>query len=357
MSQYNEIEATGMRPKLGQTSLVLPITFDYSGGRGAKAGSRKIWAILLSIIAVIFGVGTMLKKSGFFLSNFLLGLALMYGVLFIVRFVFLKEGQSRREEIEMEDNDFKKQIKTIWGIYEISPLYPYICRFRNGKSGVIVRLNKDVILGKYSESEFEHYEAISDAYNICGSSKIQMCHVDYMDNIGMDERLDTSFEKLTDVDNVDIRDLLTDIFSYQRELMLERLTTFDVYVFMWQSNDRASWNVVRKILSCFMDANYRSFQLLRESDLGELTKVIFNLEDFSVLSAELNAFEENTEGSANIVPISVHKADGEVVKLGKTREELAEEARLEAKREEMRKQAKSSKGSSNSDLDDEIVDI
>lgn len=354
----SEVESTGMRPKMGQRNIILPITFDYSGGRGAKKGSQKIWSIVLIVIAIIFGIGIIFRKNGLFVLNVAIGLIVAYCIIFIVRFFILKEGNVRNELLAIEKSDYKKDYKSIWGIYEINNTYPYICRFRNGKSGVIVRLNKDVILGKYSESEFEHYEAISDAYNISGGSKIQICHVDYMDNVGMDERLDESFASLGDVENEDIKDLLTDIFTYQKQQMLQRLTEFDVYTFLWTGSDISAWSTVQQILSCLMSANFKSYQVLDESGLRELNESIFNLMDFSVVNAMLGAFDTDSSSAIGVSPIKLIKANGEEVVIQKTREEKLKEAREEEKRQELRKSMGKSKKESTViegiNLDEEI---
>ena len=270
------------------------------------------------------------------LTNFAIGVVIIYFTIFIVRFFLLKEGNVRSEAITIKDNDYKLNIREIWGIYDISNQYPYICRFRNGKSGIIVKLNKDVILGKYNDAEHEHFEAIADAYNICGSSNIQMCHVDYMDVIGNDERLDASFESLNNVSNPDMRDLLTDIYSYQKDQMSKRVTTYDAYVFLWKGSDRVAWNTIKSILNCFMQANYRSYQLLNEEELRELPKSVFNLKEFSAVFAMLNSFDSKL--SSGIVPIRLEKANGEVETLGKTLKEKREERALEERRVEIQKQ-------------------
>lgn len=354
----NEVDRTGMRPKLGQTSLILPVTFDYSGGRKDTQKTAKVFSIVLAFIGIVVGIGTIFSKKGFFLTNFILGVAIMYGFMLVIRFGLLKEGKIRQNMIDLSDSDYKKDLREWWGIYNISDTYPYYCRFRNGMSGVFVLLNKDVILGKFSESEFEHYEAIGDAYNICGSSNIKMCHIDYMDNIGADERIEESFIALERVQNPDLKDLLTDMFSYQQEQMMERVTTFDAYLFMWSGSDINAWNTIQRILSCFMQANYRSYHVLNAKDLRDLAKTLGNFKDFSVIDAMMNAFV--TESSVSINPIKVSHGDGNEEILGKTRAQRKEEAILKEKEEELKKEEikrRKKSGSKKKLEDDEVIDL
>ena len=85
-----------------------------------------------------------------------------------------------------------------------------------------------------------------------------------------------------------------------------------------------------------------------------------NLEDFSVVRSMLGAFENSNELSQGITPIKLEKADGSVIKLGKTRREKQEELQLENELEMARKDVKLKKGRKSSlsqngvDLNEEI---
>lgn len=333
-----EVDNTGMRPRLGQTVMVLPVTFDYSGGRKDTNKSLKLWGVVITFIGILISFGVMFNKKGYVPLNILLGLGLLYLIILIVRLCFLKEGNYRRTEIYNIDNDFKRDEKVFWGIYSMEDKHPNICRFRNGKSGIFVTLNKDVVLGKYSESEYEHYEAIADAYNICASSNIQMCHVDYMDNVGTDERLEESFFDLEDVSNPDLKDMLTDILTFQQEQMMERVTTFDTYVFLWNGVDSVAWSTIQRILSCFMQANYRSWHVLDMDDIRDFTKALVNLKEFSVMSAMSSSL--NVDTSKGIVPIKIIHSDGSEEIINKTVAEKQEEERKLMEEKEQAKQNK-----------------
>lgn len=340
------MENNPMRPTLGARTMMLPITFDYSGGRGDSKRTKLIWSTILGVIMLIVSFGVMLNKNGFFATNILIGVGLIYATSMAIRFLLMKEGKIRKDYEALSRSDMKKGFEDIWGIYAIDEEYPYYCRYRNGKSGILVRLNKDVILGKYSESEFEHYEAIGDAYNIAGASSIQICHVDYMDNVGTDERLEDSFVSLGRVQNPDVKDVLTDIYTYQQSLMMERVTTFDVYVFTWRGSDINAWNVIQQMLSCFLQANYVNYHILDQDDMRELTKTLFNVKDFSVLQAMSSAFrassvEEQSKAVTTykgITPIRLIKENGEEIRLGKTMEEKEQERRLAEKEKQLKKE-------------------
>ena len=64
---------SNMQPKKGDTTINLPITFDFSGGRRDAMKSRKFWGIGLAVVGVIIGLGIMFSKRHFFLIDWVLG--------------------------------------------------------------------------------------------------------------------------------------------------------------------------------------------------------------------------------------------------------------------------------------------
>lgn len=324
-----------MKPQMGQTSIILPITFDYSGGRRETKKSKILWSAIIGVVGLIIGIGVMINSDNFFLINIAIGGAVIYGVILFIRFAMLKESKVRIDYEDMQATDYQRETSDFWGIYTIEETYPYYCRFRNGKSGLFIRLNKDVILGKYSESEFEHYEAIGDAYNLAGAGKVQMCHIDYMDNVGTDERLEESFVSLESVSNPDVKDILSEVYTFQQEQMTNRVTTFDAYLFLWVGSDANAWATIQRIISCFLEANYRSYHILDASNIRDLAKVLMNIHDFSAIAAMSNSFENRAY--SGITPIKIIHENGEETILNKTRAEKEEERLLLEREEELKK--------------------
>lgn len=347
----------GMRPELGDSSMTLPITFDYSGGRRESGKSRKIWAAIFGVVGLLLSIGVLLSKEQPIYIKLPISVAIAVVVSLIIRFIFLGEKKIRASYMKMQETDYKRDYGDIWGIYSIDQYYPHFCRFRNGKSGMFISLQKDIIVGRYSDNEYNHYEAIADAYNLAGAGRVQMIHIDYMDNVGTDERLENSFVSLEDVSNPDLKDLLVGIFTFQQDQMMKQVTTFDTYLFMWSGSDTAAWNTIQRILACFLDANYRSYKILNENALRDFAKTLFNLSEFSVMEASASAFDNSTV--SGIVPIKVVDEFGVETILGKTSEQKREEQRLReeeriAKDEELKRRKKSKKNKTDEDEGEEL---
>ena len=61
-------DTSGMRPKLGDSYMTLPITFDYSGGRKDTFKSKKLWAVILAIVGVIVAIGIATGDQAFYIK-------------------------------------------------------------------------------------------------------------------------------------------------------------------------------------------------------------------------------------------------------------------------------------------------
>ena len=131
----------------------------------------------------------------------------------------------------------------------------------------------------------------------------------------------------------------------------------DWKIVLWSGSDINAWSIIQRILSCFMQANYRSYHVLTESDLREFDKVLMNLDDFSIVDAMLNAF--STQVSMGIQPIKVVHGDGSEEIFGKTLEQQRREAELEEKETELKKQEVKRRKArkNNKDEEDEEIDL
>ena len=351
-----------MKPRKDSSIISLPVTFDYNGGKRDSIKSKILWSVSSLIIGGIVSVGVILSDGGFFLFNLVAGLLLFFLVVVGIRFFILKEHKLRNEMIELEDSDYKIDYSNLWGIYEIDDTYPYYVHMRDGKTALYVQFEKDVIVGKEEDYEYHHYEAISDAYNLAGSMKIGMCHIDYMDIIGNDDRLNNCFLDLEEVQNPDMKDILHDVFSNLQDKMNESVSTFDVYVFTFRTSESTFWYSIQQVISCLLDANYVSFKILDRDDIRELTKSIFNLHDFSVMEANSTAFRKDYNYKG-VVPIKLIKYDGSVVILNKTQSEKKAELKekeLEKtiRKEELKKRRRNKKQENNvsSDIEFDLFD-
>ena len=376
MNEDNQLQDV-MQPSPDSDTVSLPITFDYTVGRSESGRTRKVIAWMVSIIFFIIGLLILFRGSQNFFVRLLIVAALYTVVTYSVRFLLLQEGKLRKQYYEQLDNDYKISTEDIWGIYEIDGDEIRVAHYRNGRLGIFFALEKDVIVGLDAESEFKHYEAVSDAYNEVAKNRAQIIHIDYMTHVGRDPRMAKLYEQASKSPNPDMRAVLNGIYSHLDDTMRDEISTYDAYVILIPSTEVQYTQIARKVIERFMEGNYLGYTMLSDEQIRDLTVELFNLHSFSVVDAERNALISSTYRVA--VPISIEK-DGVVTKLNKTVKEKREEEvqqrklkelverearnRKQAEREARRnqkKKAKQPKAKKNKkvadNIDDQIIEL
>ena len=330
-----------MKPQPEDTTIKMPMTFDYNGGRADNTVAKVLATIFLVGGAILFCVLMVFRSNMSFIAKLLYDLGCIVIVSLILRFVVFKETMYSNAYETLKEYNFALPTSTFWGIYEIDDVYPYIARFNNGVKGIYVLFEKDVIVGKADTVMFDHYEAISEAYKLAGGMNINIAYIDYMDNVGNDKRLGKLFGNLANCENDDMRMLLFSIYSnLQREMSLS-YACYDVYLFSARCKDDTLVYNVNQIIDKMKKGNYITHRILPASAIRELVKSVLNLEEFSIIDACNSAFTGSVY--RGIKPISLTKQDGTVIKLAKTQEEERQE-RLEAlAKEKAEKEARKNK--------------
>lgn len=371
MNEDNQLQDV-MQPSPDSDTVSLPITFDYTVGRSESGRTRRVIAWMVSIVFFLIGLLILFKGSQNFFVKILIVVALYTVVTYSVRFLLLQEGKLRKQYYEQLDNDYKISTEDIWGVYEIDGDEIRVAHYRNGRLGIFFALEKDVIVGLDAESEFKHYEAVSNALNEVAKNRAQIIHIDYMTHVGRDPRMAKLYEQASKSPNPDMRAVLNGIYSHLDDLMRDEISTYDAYVILIPSTEVQYNQIARKVIERFMEGNYLGYAMLSDEQIRDLTVELFNLHSFSVVDAERNALISSTYRVA--VPISVEK-DGVVTKLNKTVKEKRDEEiqqrklkelvereahnRKQAEREARRnqkKKAKQPKAKKNKKVEDNVDD-
>lgn len=117
-------------PQPGDTSISIPVTFDYRGGRGANI-KHKITAVIVFLVIAIVGSIFFWKSDNFFLwQKFIYDLILLYICLLGIRYIALRELYFSDMFEKMKKENGILELGTIWGIFDIDTEHPYTCYFK-----------------------------------------------------------------------------------------------------------------------------------------------------------------------------------------------------------------------------------
>lgn len=328
-----------MEPQVGDTAINIPVTFDYRGGRGGNTKNKVIATIAIIIVVSILIGGISTRDQLELLKKSLYDFFVFYAGLVVLRFLVFRELYFSDIYEELLSTDLVMDITQIWQIFEVGTEYPYICYYKNGYKGIFVKMEKGTVTGKTIENEFTHYDSVGEAYNLAHALNMNMIHIDYMDNVGKDSRVQALMDNLQNVKNEDMQIMLIDMYSNWQVEMSLNYASYDIYLFLTRDKLESFVYNMQNVVSTMLGGNYITYRVLNKNDISSLCTALFNLHSFSVNDACEEALVHNTQG--NIVPIKVTHLDGSVDKLNKTiaerRADLAERVR---KQEEAKHDAK-----------------
>jgi hypothetical protein len=342
-----------MTPQPGDTSINLPITFDYKGGRGENKKGKIILSIADVLLTVVLTVGCALNENLEIWMRFLLPCIIFYIGLFILRFFVFRELWFSDVYETLKATDYDLKLDQIWQIFDIDFEYPYICYFKNGYKGIFVRMEKDAITGKVGDAQFEHYSAIGDAYNVAHSLNMNIVHIDYMDNVGNDTRMQKLYDDLVFVENPDMQEMLIDIYSNLQDEMSQNYASFDIYLFLTRDKLNNFVYNMQTVCNYMLGGNFITYKVLDRFEISRVCVALFNLHDFSIVEACENVLSGVEHHG--VIPIKVKHGDGTEEIFNKTtaekkviaaenarkqKERLAEQERQKAEAKQRKKNAK-----------------
>ena len=337
------MDGMDFKPQPGDTSINIPITFDYKGGRAQNTKGKVILAIGISVLTIIGILGTAMNNSAEIYIRVFAPFLVFYIGLFMMRFFVFHELWYSDIYEGLLESDYELKLDDIWQIFDIDFEYPYIAYFKNGYKGIFVRMEKDAITGKPDEAMFDHYEAVGDAYNVAHALNMNIVHIDYMDNVGNDSRLQKMYDDLAFVENPDMHEMLIDIYSHLQDEMSRNYASFDIYLFLTRDNVNNFVYNMQAVCNRMLGGNFITYKVLDRYEIAKVCVALFNLHEFSIVDACENVLQN--ESSSGIIPISLTHGDGSVEEFNKTiaeREVLAAERRRkeqESAREAEKKKA------------------
>lgn len=347
------MSAEYMIPQPGVRSINIPVTFDYKGGRGENKKGKIILSIADTLITLIFTFGCAMNKNLDLWMRILLPCIVFYIGLFILRFFVFRELWFSDVYETLKATDYDLKLDQIWQIFDIDFEYPYICYFKNGYKGVFVRMEKDAITGKVGDAQFDHYNAIGNAYNLAHSLNMNIIHIDYMDNVGNDTRMQKLYDDLVFVENPDMQEMLIDIYSNLQDEMSQNYASFDIYLFMTRDKITNFVYNIQSVCACMLGGNFITYKVLDRFEISRVCVALFNLHDFSIVEACENVL--SGVDHHGVIPIKVKHGDDTEEVFNKTtaekkviaaenarkqKERLAEQERQKAEAKQRKKNAK-----------------
>lgn len=338
-----------MKPQVGDKYVNIPVTLDGSVGRNGRYKGKLLVVVIVTILTGFLMFSQLTTGDGGLVKRVLMAFLILFVSSSIVRFMIMGELKLRKTYKKIIKNDHQFDIQTLWGIYKPCAAYPYIYYMSNGGLVSYIRMGKDVIIGRKEQDLFNHYDKIADALRFAGENGLTISHIDYMDSVGKDERIDIWMEEAMKTSNPDFKDAYSMMYSHMTNSVLYHMSSEDVYaVYGWMPEQEFN-RKIKEFAKELRKANYASFSLLDRVGIQNLISTVYGFKTFSFYEASKSTFKDNSKGG-RVVPILLKTAEG-FEKINKTKKEIKEESE-KAKQSRKNKNKGKNQGSGIVSLDD-----
>jgi hypothetical protein len=323
-----------MQPEKNTNRLELPVTLDVMG-RAKYLKQFKLSIGYLIVLGIIV-VGIIIAILFHTLKMCIISSVLVLISIWLMRIFYFEEKKYKKSYQDMIAHNFQYASENYWGIYEISNGAMPICYLKNGQKALFVAFEKGIKVGNLEDKAYMHWEQITQAYRQMAIKGISCEHIDYMDSIGKDTRLENLMERLGQTTNADLRKLMLRSLDFQKQLLKDSYLTYDVFVFYYKMDDNLFKSDILEILNTILEANYVRYYYLRLDDLRELAKTLYGIHEFSAIQACESVFANSAVHKR--IKLIAYVKDGNVVNVAKTREELQKENALAEQRKQTEKE-------------------
>lgn len=279
---------------VGDDSIVLPVTFDYKGGRSGNLKSSVLVFVITLGAVILASIVIFSNDAKSLLVKLIYFFVLLLGWFFFLRFFVFKEklyrgyidSISKVSSKALNDGEEDVTSNSYWSIFDISDVYPYECYYVDGKRGIFVSLSKDIFIGKGDDVISKHYDAIANAYNVASRSQVDLVTIDYMDTVGNDTRIGNLYSELANSRNEKLKSFVGNLYKGLVDSMEGEFASYDVYCIITNNKSVELDKVMMRIVSELLEGNYVAYKVLDESALKQLCATLTNNEDFSLLEAK-----------------------------------------------------------------------
>jgi len=192
------------------------------------------------------------------------------------------------------------------------------------KVGVLVKLERDTIIGKDDDFRETHYDALSDFYRELSIRNLNLIQLNLMEQAGKDNRLNYLNKIITECDNENIRKLLELQLGYIKTITRETLYESDYVLIYSNKPDAIDYIINEAVESLYhlLDGAYNRFEIMHSRDIKEMVKDLYCVNYFDYNEAIMNLFKQ----SGLVIPKAFDIAEiklnsGESIKVGE-REKL-----------------------------------
>lgn len=237
---------------------------------------------------------------------------------FILRYVVIEERYFYRMYKKMQENKNPKS-DIFWNIASIrESSRGSILMFADLKIGVMIKLDKDSIIGKDEQFEEAHFDAISDFYKEISLRQYEFVQLNLMEQAGKDPRIAKLDDLVVNCENKNVSKLIELQLGYLKSITRATLYETD-YVLIYTKDINKMDQIiddVEDIVYKILDGAFIGYEILNLNDVVDIHKEIYGVSYFDASEAAMNTFRNsNFKVKKAIQLLEITLENGMVIKL------------------------------------------
>lgn len=192
--------------------------------------------------------------------------------------------------------------------------------YSDGKAGILVKVDRDTIIGKSADFKETHFDALSDFYRELNLKGFKFVQMNLMEQAGKDPRLNKLSELVKKTDNKNIAKIVETQIGYIKKITRATLFESD-YFLIYRDNCNSTDNLISEALDCvykLLNGAYISCEVCGLTEVIDVLKEQYGIKYFDYTDAITNMYKNlGTSISKTYSIYEVKYTDGEVEEVNK----------------------------------------
>lgn len=273
--------------------MLIPMNVDSNSLDYHFINSAKL-CILIVMLFFNGGLIAWANNSYFNISLYILLFIFLFIVdTLVLRYAILEEKYYYRMYKKMKQFEISTP-SVFWNIVSMKDTEDgTILVYSDGKVGVVVKLERDTIIGKDDDFEEIHYDAISDFYKELNLKNLKYVQLNIMEQAGKDPRLQKLDELVAKTSNKNIARIVESQVGYIKRIT--RATLFETdYFLIYSDNINSTDVIIQDTVDCvykILSGGFIGFSILNSDEILELFKDENNVKYFDYTEATVNVYK------------------------------------------------------------------
>lgn len=211
---------------------------------------------------------------------------------FVLRYVIFEERFNYKMYKQMQEYEISTPA-TFWDIVQIKNTPDgAIMTYRDGKTAVMLKVDRDTITGKPRDFKETHFDAISDFYNRLQNYKFSFVQMNVMEPAGNDPRLQELDKLVTKSDNPNIQKLIQLEVGYTKSITKRTLYESDIFLIYVKDRTRVD-TIINDVEECvfeLLSGAYIGYRIMGEDEILDFIKDQYGVSYFNRTQATLQLF-------------------------------------------------------------------